>query len=70
MSMLKDAATSTIVALRDIKGNSPTELVELQRYLVDHLQLLMYVWWGVFFLTLAIVLGVLIYEMWTSRESS
>jgi len=67
--MLEDVATSTIIALRNIKGNSPTGFVELQLYMIDHLQLLMYVWWAVFFLTFATVLCIFVHEVWTSRKS-
>lgn len=62
MNMSEHSASSSIIALQDLVGNSPAEFLELQLYMIDHLELLIRSWWVVFFLVLGIVMCRLICE--------
>lgn len=56
-------ATSTTLALRGLEGNEPAHLSGIQPFLVAHIQFAMALWWSVFFLTGAIALGILIFDI-------
>ena len=56
-------STSTQLVLRGLEGNEPAHLSGIQPFLVAHIEIAMALWWSIFFLTGAIALGILIYDI-------
>ena len=62
MNMPEDAPISYIV-LKELQGNGVPQFGVLQQFLADHMQIVTFAWWIIFFLTLGTVIFFLLRDV-------